>query len=138
MTAGTHMNDKRIGWVVAVLLAAAGQSVNAEDFDGSKPMICATVEANACAADAACERGTPHSLGAPAFLRVNVAKKEVSGPQRTTPIKDIEKTDDQLLLMGTELGFGWTIAVERATGAMSSTMVNRDGAFALFGTCMLP
>ena len=101
-------------------------------------MICATVEANACAADDACERGTPHSLGAPTFLRVNVAKKEVSGPQRTTPIKDIEKTDDQLLLMGTELGFGWTIAVERATGAMSSTMVNRDGAFALFGTCMLP
>jgi hypothetical protein len=62
----------------------------------------------------------------------------VSGPQRTTPITTIEKTDEQLLLMGTELGFGWTIAIERATGAMASTMVSRDGAFVLFGSCMLP
>jgi hypothetical protein len=122
----------------AIVLALAGQSVFAENFDGSKPLICATVEANGCAADEVCTKGSPGALGAPAFLRVNVAKKEVSGPQRTTPIKSIETTDQQLLLMGTELGMGWTIAIERETGAMSATMVSRDGAFVLFGNCMSP
>lgn len=132
------MNRKHFGWVAAVVLAAMGQGAFAEDFDGSKPLICATVEANGCAPDEACTRGSPTALGAPAFLRVNVAKKEVAGPQRTTAIKTIEKSDEQLLLMGTELGFGWTIAIERTTGAMAATMVGRDGAFALFGACVLP
>ena len=47
------MNNKPIGWAAAVLLVAASHAVFAEDYDGSKPLICATVEANGCEPDQA-------------------------------------------------------------------------------------
>jgi hypothetical protein len=40
-----------------------------------------------------------------------------------------------LLLQGTELGFAWSIALDKDTGQMSATLVNRDGAYVLFGAC---
>jgi len=46
-----------------------------------------------------------------------------------------EKTDAQLLLQGTELGLGWTIALDQASGKISVTLVDREGAFVLFGAC---
>jgi hypothetical protein len=123
----------------AILSASAFcQAAMADDFDGSKPLLCATVEAHDCAANESCVDGTPHELGAPSFLRVNVVKKEIAGPQRTTAIKTIEKTDGQLLLTGTELGLSWTLAIARDTGAMSATMVDRDAAHVLFGSCTVP
>ena len=34
------------------------------------------------------------------------------------------------------MGYGWTIAIETATGAMTLSLVNREGAFVLFGRCV--
>jgi hypothetical protein len=62
----------------------------------------------------------------------------VVGPTRTSPIQIIEKTDDQLVLQGTELGYGWTVALDQETGRMSLTLANREGAFVLFGSCTTP
>ena len=49
------------------LLCAAGLSAEAADFDGSRLLICAPVEAKACAATEVCTNGTPGELGAPRF-----------------------------------------------------------------------
>src|SRR5262245_29594486 len=132
------MNNYLIGLCAIVSASALCQTAMADDFDGSKPLLCATVEAHECAANESCTSGTPSKLGAPAFLRVNVAKKEIAGPQRSTPIKTIETTDEQLLLNGTELGLGWTLAIDRKTGAMTATMVDADAAHVLFGSCTVP
>jgi hypothetical protein len=132
------MNNHLIGICAIVSASTFCQTAIADDFDGSKPLLCATVEAHDCAANESCVDGTPHELGAPAFLRINVAKKEVAGPQRATAIKTVEKTDEQLLLNGTELGLGWTLAIDRETGTMSATMVDRDAAHVLFGSCTVP
>jgi len=40
-----------------------------------------------------------------------------------------------VLLMGTELGYGWSIALDQATGDMAATLVNRGGTYAFFGSC---
>ena len=47
----------------------------------------------------------------------------------------MDKSDDQLLLQGTELGFGWTLVLDQESGTMSATLVNREGAVVLFGSC---
>jgi hypothetical protein len=120
------------------LTAAAALPVSASDFDGSKLLICAPVEAMDCVAGGACEKNTPDEVGAPAFIRIDVARKAVVGPKRTSAIQVLEKTDQQLLLQGTELGYGWTLALDQETGKLSITLANREGAFVLFGACTTP
>ena len=120
--------------VLALVWITAGPA-SAGDFDGSKLLICAPVEAIDCAAGAACTKGRPEDLGAPRFLRIDVAQKVIVGPQRTSPILFMDKSDDQLLLQGTELGYGWTLVLDQESGTLSATLVNREGAVVLFGSC---
>ena len=110
----------------------------AGDFDGSKVLICAPVQAFDCAAGEDCARGLPEEIGAPAFMRIDVANKAVIGPNRTSPILFVDKSEAQLLLQGTELGHGWVIAVDQETGKITATLANRDGVFVLFGACTVP
>jgi len=105
------------------------------DFDGSKPLICAMMEAHDCNAGETCKRGLPGSVGAPIFLRIDFAKKEIAGPKRTTQIRNMEKSKEQIILQGTELGLGWTLALDSADGGLSASMVDRDTAVMLFGAC---
>jgi hypothetical protein len=71
-------------------------------------------------------------------LRIDFEKKAVVGPERSSPIQVMEKTEAQLLLMGTEMGMGWTIVLDQADGSMAATLANREGAFVFFGTCTSP
>jgi hypothetical protein len=114
----------RIG-LGALALAAAWTST-AADFDGSKMIICAPVEAMDCPPGALCQRGIPDDIGAPAFIRIDFGKKVVIGPKRSTPITSIEKSESQVLLQGSELGYGWSIAVDQQGGQMSATLTNRE------------
>jgi hypothetical protein len=126
-------NTYRIGLAIFALSAACASA--AADFDGSKMIICAPVEAMDCTPGAVCARGLPEEVGAPAFLRIDFGKKLVVGPKRSTAIVSFEKNESQVLLQGTELGFGWSIAVDQQDGRMSATLTNREGAFVLFGSC---
>lgn len=116
------------------LLATCGTCL-AADFDGSKPLICAPVEAMDCVAGEACKKGTPDDIGAPAFIRLDVTKKEIVGARQATPILFMDKSDARLLLQGTELGYGWTLALDSASGKLSGTLVDQEGVFVLFGSC---
>jgi len=120
--------------VAALGLAVAGSAVGA-DFDGSKPLICAPVEALDCSAGEACEKSTPDEVGAPAFLRIDFQKKIVRGTKRDSPVSVIEKSESDTLLLGTELGYGWTVAIDAQSGRMSATLTDNEGVFVLFGYC---
>ena len=117
-----------------LLLATCGTAFSA-DFDGSKPLICAPVEAMDCVPVDDCTRGTPDNIGAPAFVRIDVTKKQVSGPRQTTPILFVEKSESRLLLQGTELGYGGTLVLDAASGKLTATLVDQTGVFVLFGSC---
>jgi hypothetical protein len=110
-------------------------SAEAADFDGSRLLICAPVEAKSCTSGESCSNSTPRAVGAPAFMRIDFDKQVIVGPQRTSPIRLMEKGESQILLMGTELGFGWTMVLDQDSGELSTTLSDRDGTLVLFGSC---
>jgi hypothetical protein len=118
----------------AACLCIAGSLSQAADFDGSKPLICAPVEAMDCAAGAGCVKGIPDDIGAPAFMRIDFEKKVVIGPKRVSPVLFMDKKAEQVLLQGNELGYAWTLALS-AEGKMTTTLANGAGAFVMFGAC---
>ena len=120
---------------VAVLVCATPSWVLSADFDGSKPLLCATIDAHFCDVGEVCYRTLPAILGAPQFMRINFAKKTIVGPNRSTEIRFMEPSNGQLLLQGTELGYAWSVALDTQTGAMSTTLVNHEDVFVLFAAC---
>ena len=121
--------------VLIFLVSIAGAPVYAADFDGSKSLICATVDARDCVMGSECFSGHAREVGAPPFLRIDFDKKVVAGTERTSPITSIDTTEDQVLLQGQEVGYGWTLALDQATGEFSASLTNREGTFLLFGNC---
>ncbi len=127
---------KVIACFIILGLFVAVSPVYAEDvFDGTKPLLCASIEALDCDPGTECERGIPEVMGAPKFVRIDFAKNEISGTERTTKIRSMEKDDDQIILQGYELGLGWTLALDRETGNMRITFARWDASFIIFGSC---
>ena len=120
-----------IGLTACLTLGSAA----AADFDGSRPLICAPTEAIQVVPGDAIVRARPRDIGAPSFLRVDIAGRQISGPKRVTPIKSIERDEHQILLQGTELGFGWTFALDQQLGDMTLTFADHVGAVVLTGSC---
>ena len=60
------------------------------------------------------------------------------GTKRTSAIHSMDKSDVQLLLQGTELGYAWTIAIDQSTGKMAVSLVSLESVFVLFGACTVP
>ena len=128
---------RTLRWLGALAMLGAS-SAFAADFDGSRPLLCATVEAHDCAAAEDCVKDVPTEMGLPQFFRIDFAAKAVVGPELTSPIKLREETDGQMLLQGTELGFGWTIALDKTNGKMAVSLVSRIATFVVFGACTIP
>ena len=90
--------------ISSIALLGTG-SASAGDFDGSKVLICAPVEAIDCAPGEMCKKGAPADIGVPAFIRIDIAKMVVIGPKRTTPIVSIEKSETTDPVAGNRVGF---------------------------------
>ena len=125
------------GWaaILAAIFLVNCASARAGDFDGSKPLLCATMEGHACDPGLACERALPAELGAPRFLSIDFTKKLISGPNRATPIVTMNKAQGQILMEGTELDYAWTVVLDTSDGEITVTLANRHDALVLFGDC---
>ncbi len=121
--------------IIGALIFVAFGTAFAGDFDGSKPLICATVDAMDCVPGKKCTEGQPRDMGAPTFMRIDFANKTIGGPKRTTSIVSMDTSENQVLMQGNEQGYGWTFALDQQEGEFSATLVNRDGVFVLFGSC---
>src|SRR4030095_7110177 len=119
----------RVMSLVAALVLMTCGAAAAGDFDGSKQLICAPVEAMDCGPGEGCSKERPDVVGAPNFLRIDFANKVIVGPKQTTPILLMDKSDDQLLLQGKELGYAWTLVLDQESGMMPVILVNREAAF---------
>jgi hypothetical protein len=129
------MKSKLLPCAAAFALLAIGSEAGAADFDGSKPLICATVDAHACDPGETCLRGLPDFVGMPQFMRIDFAGQTIAGPKRTAQIRFVDKGADQLLLQGTELGYAWTIVIDKTDGSMTVSLLNREEAYIVFGNC---
>lgn len=122
--------------MVIALAACCSMAALADPIKGAGRAICTTEELRDCVAGTECLNGSPAEYGAPVSMRIDFANRQVLGEQRSSKIRDIEKKDGQILLQGREMGYGWTIAIEAKSGAMTLGIVSREGAFVLFGRCV--
>jgi hypothetical protein len=123
------------GLILFGLFVAVSPSSAGDVIDGTKPLLCASIEALDCDPGTPCERGIPEMMAAPQFLSIDFAKNEIAGTKRTTKIRSIEKDDDQFILQGSEIGLGWTLAIDRVTGNARITFAGRDSTFIIFAAC---
>jgi hypothetical protein len=109
----------------------------AEGLDGSKPLVCDLVEAAQCDGVAKCKEVAVEQIELPAVVHVDFAGSRLTAPDepRTSPIKAVEALDAVLVLQGHQNGRGWTMVIERATGHLSATLADAEGAFVLAGAC---
>ncbi|MFZ0105523.1 MAG: hypothetical protein WAK92_01525 [Thiobacillus sp.] len=123
------------GAALSALIWALGSTVHAGDFDGSKLLICAPVQAMECYAGEECKMELPEAVGAPAFMRIDFNQRRVVGPKRSSAIETITADERQLLMQGIELGHAWSLALNYESGKMILTLAGNDVAFVLFGAC---
>ncbi len=122
-------------YIVLLVLLSVPFVAAAEDFDGSVTLICSSIEAIDCVPGKPCVKDLPETIGAPQFLRINFDRQEIIGTKRISPILRMDKDDEQIYLYGTELNMGWVVTLERLNGHFSASLVNKDGAFVIFGAC---
>jgi hypothetical protein len=123
------------GLILFCLFVAVSPALAEDVFDGTKPLLCASIEAVDCDPGVECDRGIPETMGSPQFLRIDFAKNEIAGPLRTTMIRSVEKDDAQIVLQGYEIGLGWTLAIDRSSGNMRVTFAGGNATFIIFGAC---
>lgn len=113
----------------------------AADFDGSKTLACAIVEAIACAPGESCKKGWAEDLNLPQFLTVDFEKKLISGERPNeggrleAAIMARTTQDGSIILQGAQNGRGWNLTLEERNGRMTVAAAGKDGGFVLFGAC---
>lgn len=139
---------KKIKLLCAALVVAPMGLVAAADFDGSKPLLCASMELQECVPGVGCERVTTDSINAAEFFRIDVKKKTitVSARNQSRPPQRIEssaKTDDLLVIQGSDNGvegvrtdgLAYSFAIDKISGKMVLTASGDEVAFVVFGSC---
>ena len=140
------MSKKTFGIVMGpwllFLVCAVSQPALAADFDGSKPLVCAMIEAFECGPDTGCESGTPESNGLSRFLRIDFDKKKVyttkQAQEQASRIEKMDRAGGVVLLSGTQNGRGWNLSLTEATGYLVLTVAGDQVAFVVFGACTPP
>ena len=133
------MNVSKVLGFVAVL-SAAFTAANAEGLDGSRPLICASMEAYDCGPGQDCLRGTAESIDAPQFMRLDFERKlaratRANGEERTAKIESLTQEEGKLILQGVQRGLGWSMTIAQEDGAMTLTAAGDRTAFVIFGAC---
>lgn len=139
----------RLAWLCLTGIAffCLAQTGNAGNFNGSKPMVCATIQAIECSPDSGCAEVSLESAGLPRFAVIDILKKQIyptqeTGIDRVSAIERIEIVDGKLILQGAEDGIegvrdglGWTMAIVEESGDLVLTASGDGVAFVVFGAC---
>ncbi len=133
------MDILKVLGVIAALFAASS-AANAEGFDGSQPLICASMEAYDCGPGEDCLKGTAESIDAPLFMRLDFEHKlaratRANGEERPAKIESLTQEEGKLILQGVQLGLGWSMTIAQENGAMTLTAAGDRMAFVVFGAC---
>jgi hypothetical protein len=123
--------------MIVALSAMTTLTAAAEEFDGSVPLVCTPQKAHDCMpTENKCNPLKRESKDSIDF-GIDVAKKEVKSPFRTTtlPIETVDNNEQSLVLQGTDLQFAWSMVIHREKGTMTLTVADRKGAYVVFGQC---
>ena len=122
-------------------------SVTAGEFDGSKPLYCALMDAVQCFPGGECQEVEAEEVNLPSFIVIDFKKEKITttkarGNKRTSKIENKKQVDGKLIVQGAEDGeegvkdgLGWSIAINDTTGKMVLTGSGNDVGFVFFGAC---
>ena len=135
----------RLGPSLALVVAAGALALGAPSsraeaagpFDGSVPLVCAPIDIMECSAGGACDRRTAEEVNLPQFIHVDLKAKTLTAADgsRSAPIPQIDQTGGRTILHGGQEGRAWSMVIEGDTGRLSAGVVEREGAFVVFGAC---
>lgn len=125
---------------ILLVLPIAIVSARADDLKGVDQLLCSTGQLAACFDDGECEHAAPWALKVPAFIQVDLVKKQLSttpasGENRVSPIRNLERADGRIVLQGVEGGRAFSFMIDEESGALTAA-VARDGVgVVVFGNC---
>jgi hypothetical protein len=121
-----------------LLLCVLAARAPAADFDGTRPFICAVIDANDCALGIACIHELAQDVNLPQFIKVDFGAKTISARGRTAPIQSTSRSSGMLVIQGVQEKRAYSITVAEETGSFVGTVAGDGEAFAVFGACTLP
>ena len=145
----TAMNKMKKLVLIVFFIFAGSLTALAGDFDGSRALLCATVDLIECEPGGNCQRVTHDSINAPRFIKINFKDKSINVPtagenRPTTMIERMELVDGKLILQGAEEsiegvrdGLGWSLSISEDNGDMVLTGSGDQVGFVVFGNCIL-
>jgi len=125
---------RHLGSIAATLCVAAAPAV-AADFDGSKPLICAAIDANDCALGIGCARGIAEDVNVPQFIRIDFSAKTITAAGRTSPMQSQARADGMLALQGFEGRRAFSITISESSGKLVGAIAGDEEGFLIFGAC---
>ena len=132
------MKRSKLFFLVLGACALLSANASAEGLDASQPLTCDLTEATQCDGTAKCIPVTFAQIDLPPVIRVDFAESQIltEDGQRRSPIASVETRDAVLLLQGHQDGRGWTLVIERATGALSAALADAEGGLVVTGACL--
>src|SRR5277367_5469881 len=121
-----------------VVLCLASYTAEAADkYDGSVPFVCVPTAVAACVADGRCRTGTAETENLPDFFVIDLKAKTVRAEDkgRQSPITQIDRAKDEIILYGKEADRGWVLMIQEKTGKMSASVTGNGESFVFFGVC---
>ena len=128
-------------YCLSVLTLILSFPLSATDFDGSKPLLCATIDAIECGSlSAECYVGTAETVNLAQFVRIDLKEKKIEavkqGDKRlSSMIMNHKRENGKLIMQGIESGRGWSLVIVEKTGKMSATIAGDQVGFVVFGNC---
>ena len=122
-------------------LMIASAPLLAADFDGSKPILCASLDVLECVDGRDCEMVAAEDVDAPQFITVDLKHDKLqldrAGRPQSAKLRNRESLNGKLVLqgVGTETGLGWTFSVNEETGRFVLSASGDEVAFIIFGAC---
>ena len=135
---------KQILFTVAVVLmmVTLPLTVSADDFDGSKPLICAAIYSAEChAGDQECVTGAPWMINLPVFIEIDFKAKKLSTTKahenpRISNISQVGKLNEgHTTVQGTDDEYVWSMLIAEETGSMTLTISGEATGYIIFGAC---
>ena len=120
--------------LAAALCVVAAPSL-AADFDGTKPLICASIEAHDCGLGMTCERAIPEDLNVPQFIRLDFTAKTMSARGRSTSMQSSTRSNGMLIVQGFENSRAFSITISEQNGKLVGAIAADEEGFMIFGAC---
>ena len=117
------------------LCATLAAPALAAGIDGSRSLLCSTVEANDCTSGTACVRGLPQDINVPQYVKLDLAGRTISARGRTSTIQGATRVNGVLIVQGSENRRAFSFTVSEKTGRLVGAIAGEDEAFVVFGTC---